>query len=196
MALLARTFRTVVGLPWSTFELVDRAMRWSAMPVMPEEPTSAIWAQDLFAPCSSKSCSYDDTTDSSGSELCDDEDDDEEEWSSSESEEELDGFSFEDDGDVEFWGDRWFWAPCQEDNELASEDVETTSYVMERLVDYVMPSMELDPDARVDSWVDKYGSSRPQIRFVTVPLSERTPMYNSSVFLLPSNSTGLFVAVL
>lgn len=212
MALLAGTFRTVVGLPWSTLELLDRALRWSAVSVELDEPTSEIWAEDLFTPCSTKrwlSWNDDDVTDSSGSEICDDEDEeeDEEEWSSSESEsdEELDGFSFGSDGDVDFWGDRWFWTPCLEDDELAAEsssnlidssDAETSTYVFETLVDYVMPSMDFNIDAAVDVWIDKYGSSRSLVRFVTMPLSESNVIDNSSAFVLPSTSTGLFVAVL
>ncbi|GMF11864.1 unnamed protein product [Phytophthora lilii] len=181
-------------------------MRWSAMPVMLEEASSEIWAEDLFAPCSTKcwlSCSNDDITDSSGSEICDDEDDDDEEWSSSDSDEEMDGFSFGSDGDVDFWGDQWFWSPCHDDDELAVQscsdmivlgDVETSSYVAERLVDYVMPSMDLSSD--VDSWIDKYGSSRSQVRFVNVPLSDPCAVDHSLAFVLPSTSRGLFVAVL
>ncbi|KAE9043590.1 hypothetical protein PR003_g3478 [Phytophthora rubi] len=199
MALLARTFRTVVGLPWSTFELLDRALRRSAEPTL-EDPTSEIWAQDLFAPCSTKcwlTCSNDDVTDSSGSEMCDDEDEDEEdEWTSSESEDELDGFSFADDGDVDFWGDRWLWTQSQEGDDLAvcsyvnsdASDVDTSSYVVERLVDYAMPSMDPDNDAAIDSWIEKYGSSRSQVRFVTLSISETS--------IIDSSSTGLFVAVL
>ncbi|KAF1783996.1 hypothetical protein GQ600_18287 [Phytophthora cactorum] len=113
MALLARTFRTIVGLPWRSFELLDQTLRWSAVPEKVEDPTSEIWAEDLFTPCSTKCLlstkySYDDDTDSSGfefnyeSDICDEEDD--EEWSCSESDEEVDGFSFRSDGDVDFWG--------------------------------------------------------------------------------------------
>jgi hypothetical protein len=36
MALLVRTFRAAVGLPWSTLELLDRARRWSAVPAVLE----------------------------------------------------------------------------------------------------------------------------------------------------------------
>ncbi|EGZ24732.1 hypothetical protein PHYSODRAFT_478286 [Phytophthora sojae] len=193
MALLARTFRTVVGLPWSTLALLDRAMRWSAEPeLLLEAATSEIWAEDLFAPCSTKCClsySNDDVTDSSGSEMCDEEDEDE--WTCSESEEELDGFSFAADGDVDFWGDRWFWIPCQDDEDFAAhscsdlidmKDAEQVTYVAERLVDYAMPTMDPNTDAAVDSWIDKYGSSRSQVRFVTMTIG--------------SSSTGLFVTVL
>ncbi|KAE9129591.1 hypothetical protein PF010_g4137 [Phytophthora fragariae] len=192
MALLARTFRTVVGLPWGTFELLDRALRRSAEPTR-EDPTSEIWAQDLFAPCSTKcwlSCSNEDVTDSSGSEMCDDEDeDDEDEWTSSESEDELDGFSFADDGVVDFWGDRWLWTLCQDADDLAvTSDVDTSSYVVDGVVDYAMPSMESNDDAAIDSWIEKYGSSRSQVRFVTMSIGETS--------IIDSSSTGLFVAVL
>ncbi|KAG7390118.1 hypothetical protein PHYPSEUDO_008821 [Phytophthora pseudosyringae] len=200
MALLARTFRTVAGLPWSTLELLDRAMRWSAVPEMTEEPTSDVWAEDLFAPRSSTKCwlstTYDDATDSSGSEICDDdeEEDDGDEWSSSESEEELEGFSFGIDDDVEFWGDRWFWSLDEKELTVSSLDLiidssdsETSSYVVERVVDYVMPSMDFNASDAVDTWIDKYGSSRSQVRFVTD---------NSPTFALPSTPTGLFVAAL
>ncbi|KAG6579810.1 uncharacterized protein IUM83_11512 [Phytophthora cinnamomi] len=208
MALVARTFRTVVGLPWSTLELLDRAMRWSAEPVMLEGPTSELWAEDLFAPCSSKcclDCTNDDITDSSGSEMYDDEEDEDDDgdWSSSESEEELDGFSFAGDGDVDFWGDRWFWTLWRENDDLVaqscsdlidSNSVEASSYVAERLVDYVMPSMDPYADAAIDSWIEKYGSSRSQVLFVEV--DEPRVIDSSPAFGLPRSSTGLFVAVL
>jgi hypothetical protein len=45
-----------------------------------EVPISEIWAEDLFAPCSTKcwlASANEDLTDSSGSEICDDEGDDE-----------------------------------------------------------------------------------------------------------------------
>ncbi|KAL3672442.1 hypothetical protein V7S43_003124 [Phytophthora oleae] len=186
MALLASTFRAVVGLPWSTLELLDRAMRWSAMSVALEEPTSERWAEDLFTPCSSKWLpNYDeDVTDSSGSEIYDDdEEEDDSDWSCSEDGEELEGFSFDYDGDVDFWGDRWFWS--LDDDELAV-DAEPSSYVVERLVNYAMPSMDFNTEA-VDVWIEKYGSSRSQVRFVTLSLSA-----DSST----TTSNGLFVAVL
>ncbi|KAK1934207.1 hypothetical protein P3T76_011410 [Phytophthora citrophthora] len=194
MALLASTFHVVVGLPWSTFELLDWALQWSAMPVAEEEPMSEMWAEDLFSPCSSKClANYDeDVTDSSGSEMYDDEveEEDDSDWSCSEDEEELKGFSFDYDGDVDFWGDRWFWS--LDDNELVA-DAETSSYVMERFVDYVMPSMDFNTE-EVDVWIEKYGSSRSQVRFVTLPLS----VDSSAAFDLPTTCTsiGLFVAVL
>ncbi|POM67396.1 Hypothetical protein PHPALM_16617, partial [Phytophthora palmivora] len=156
MALLARTFRKVVELPWSTLELLDWALQWSVMPVILEDPTSEIWAEDLFTPCSTKcliSCSIDDFTDCSGSEICDDELDDDEEWSCSDSEEEIDGFNFVDDGDVDFWGDRWLWheddvVVVQSYSDFGDLDgVETTNYIMEKLVDYAMPSMIFNVEA-------------------------------------------------
>ncbi|KAG2782416.1 hypothetical protein JG687_00000911 [Phytophthora cactorum] len=209
MALLARTFRTIVGLPWRSFELLDQTLRWSAVPEKVEDPTSEIWAEDLFTPCSTKCLlstkySYDDDTDSSGfefnyeSDICDEEDD--EEWSCSESDEEVDGFSFRSDGDVDFWGDHWFWTTDYEDDDGSAElialvDVEMSNYVVERLVDYVMPTMSFSAEATIDVWIEKYGSSALQHRFVTVVLSEPSTM-DTSTFMIPSTSTGLFVAVL
>ncbi|KAI9990272.1 hypothetical protein PInf_002118 [Phytophthora infestans] len=212
MALLARTFRTIVGLPWRSFELLDQTVRWSAMPEMVGEPMSEIWAEDLYTPCSMKcwvstKFIYDDDTDSSGSEIsyesdiCDEEDD--EEWSYSESDEELDGFSFGSDGDVIYWGDRWFWTPpgCDDDESIdliVLGDPETSNYVVEKLVDYVMPTMDFSAEAAIDVWIEKYGSSASQVRFVTAPVVRKgTVPINTSLVSKPSNSSiGLFVAVL
>ncbi|ETM40257.1 hypothetical protein F442_14129 [Phytophthora nicotianae P10297] len=208
MALLARTFRTIVGLPWRSFDLLDQAMRWSAIPEIMEAPTSQKWADDLFTPCSTKcwlspKFSYDDDTDSSGSEISYESDlydeDDDEEWSCSENEEELDGLSFGGDGYVDCWGDRWFWNPGYDDEGgsdlMELSDAETSSYVVERLVDYVMPTMAFSTEAAIDVWIEKYGSSALQVRFLTVVLSEPTTI-DTSAYGLQCIKTGLFVAVL
>ncbi|GMF55190.1 unnamed protein product [Phytophthora fragariaefolia] len=206
VALLARTFRAVVGLPWSTLELLDRAMRWGSEPEVLEDSAAAIWAEDLFAPCSTKCWlppSNDDITDSSGSEKYDDEDEGDE-WTCSESEEELDGFGFVGDRDIDIWGDRWFWTPCQSEDEveiMSSIDTmdvdnsDTSSYNAERMVDYVMPSMDPATDAAIESWIEKYGSSRLCVRFVAMPMGEPRTI-DAFAFVLPSSSSGLFVAVL
>lgn len=186
MTLLVSTFRAVMGIPWSTFELLDRAMQWRAVSVEQEEPMFEMWAEDLFP--SKTLIEYDEeVTDSSGSEFYDDEveEEDDSDWSCSEDEEDMEGFSFDYDGDVDFWGDRWFWSL---DDELVA-DTETSSYVVERFADYVMPSMDFHTEG-IDAWIEKYGSSRSQVRFVTLSLS-----VDSSADL-PTTSIGLFVTVL
>jgi hypothetical protein len=96
------------------------------------------------------------------------------------------------DDEVAFWGDRWFWTSGLEDDD-GEADVKISSYAVERLVDYAMPSMAPNTDAAADAWIDKYGSSRSQVRFVTMA---RTESSENIAFIPPSTSTGLFVAVL
>lgn len=191
MALLVRTFRTVVEMPNSTLSFLDWAWRWSAPPEL-MEPMATMWADDLFPPCSTKSlesCDAEDLTDSSGSEIDEDEWSSDEEWDS-DSDDEWSGFSFEGDGHVEFWGDRWLWT-LSSDDELAVQNEPEPSRYEATLVSYAMPSMELFSDSGIDSWIDKYGSSRTFFRVVRA-----TPASDNGDVESPPSSTGIFVAVL
>ncbi|RLN93385.1 hypothetical protein BBJ28_00014653 [Nothophytophthora sp. Chile5] len=199
---------TVVTVPWSSLKLLELAIRWSASMAEASEPKSSppLWADDLF-PATKKdwgpSCSCEDLTDGSDSEIFGgDEDDDD--WSSEE-EEDLDGFSVGSDGFVDFWGDRWLWKLNTDDDESQGgekaglqhgEVAGWSSYSAQRLASYMMPSMDLNTNGAVDVWVDRYGSSGFQFHYVTTAAHQLDACDDlAAVELLPSPS-GHFIVTL
>ncbi|TDH70564.1 hypothetical protein CCR75_001156 [Bremia lactucae] len=204
MALVASTFRRVVELPWNTLYFLHRAMQWNVTPpILIEVEKPGIWGYDLYTPCSTKD-DYDDDTDVSVSYLNDGSDtEDEDEWSCSGSEAESDGFAFGRVDNVELWGDRWFWTIDHDDDTRSCSDlndnldINTAIYIVEKPVDYVMPTMDYNDyssEAAIDIWIEKYGASRCQVHFVTVALDEPTSQdaFQSTCGI----SQRLFIAVL
>ncbi|EGZ24731.1 hypothetical protein PHYSODRAFT_464599, partial [Phytophthora sojae] len=141
-------------------------------------------------------------------------------WSSDEVS--LDGYSDDEDADDDddtssmyaYQGERWYWTPPSSTNSVQSyeDKYETASqrsadldeFGLERADEhyrrptmYAMPSIDFGSDGVVDSWVDRYGSSRSDFTYVaTVPDAIDTDEAQEPRHELPPHLAGFYIPVL
>ncbi|ETN04940.1 hypothetical protein PPTG_14674 [Phytophthora nicotianae INRA-310] len=169
-------------MPWSVLKHVEQTLLWS----VPPEPTGPQWADDVFTAAKIStvlSSIEDELTDSCSSGVfSSDEDAD---WSSDEVS--LDGDSDDEDEMYAYQGERWYWTPPSSLNSVQSfeekyESLSQRSADLEefglergdehyrRPTMYAMPSIDFASGGVVDSWVDRYGSSKDDFTYVaTLP---------------------------
>ncbi|KAL4160747.1 hypothetical protein PRNP1_001309 [Phytophthora ramorum] len=197
---------TVTTMPWSVLKHMEQTLLWSA----PPEAKGPKWADDVFTASKADSilASIDDElTDSCSSGVFSgDEDAD---WSSDEVS--LDGYSDDEDTRVSYAyeGERWLWSPPSSTNSVDSyeDKYETASQRSADLDEfglehgdehyrrptmYAMPSIDFGADGIVDSWVDRYGSSKSDFTYVaTVPEVEAQQTHT-----LPPQLAGFYIPLL
>ncbi|CEG46460.1 uncharacterized protein PHALS_02860 [Plasmopara halstedii] len=213
MPLFGITFEAVLSLPWITLGYLKQLMQWIKCSMNIKESNSDISADDILKSTSTRDVpsidhvdylNNSETESSCISDSCE-EDEDDVELSYNASELELNKLCLAGNNDVIIGEDRWFWTSRHEvDSFLAQNcsefvdlnDDKASTLNVERLVDYVMPSMDMNSEAAIDVWVEKYGASKFEFRYVSTPVSESSTVdscWSSSV--TPSIS-GSFVAVL
>ncbi|ETI40275.1 hypothetical protein F441_14184 [Phytophthora nicotianae CJ01A1] len=179
---IQRAVDAVTTMPWSVLKHVEQTLLWS----VPPEPTGPQWADDVFTAAKIStvlSSIEDELTDSCSSGVfSSDEDAD---WSSDEVS--LDGDSDDEDEMYAYQGERWYWTPPSSLNSVQSfeekyESLSQRSADLEefglergdehyrRPTMYAMPSIDFASGGVVDSWVDRYGSSKDDFTYVaTLP---------------------------
>lgn len=203
---IRRLFDTVAAMPWSALKSVEETLLWS----VPPEPKGPKWADDVFTPCKAMSMPLlleapshdegDELTDSCSSTYSSDEE--VAEWSSDDGLDE----SWMDDGDeYAYAGERWYWSPPpsstrsdaswqEEKYETASQrsadldelELEHADEHYRRPTMYAMPSMDF---GAVDSWVDRYGSSRSDVAYVATLKCELSEAFQP----LPPSTNGFYI---
>ncbi|GMF11863.1 unnamed protein product [Phytophthora lilii] len=212
---IRRMVDTVTTMPWSVLKQMEQTLLWS----VPPEPKGPKWADDVFtakkvvAMSAVLACIEDELTDSCSSGLfSSDEDAD---WSSDEVS--LDGYSDDEEtsscASYAYQGERWYWSPPSSTNSVQSyeEKYETASQRSADLDEfglehgdehyrrptmYAMPSIDFGTDGVVDTWVDRYGSSKADFTYVaTVPESDsdEEPQQPRA---LPPHLAGFYIPVL
>ncbi|KAL3672443.1 hypothetical protein V7S43_003125 [Phytophthora oleae] len=203
---IQRMVDTVTTMPWSVLKHMEQTLLWS----VPPEPKGPTWADDVFTASKTVSistvlsCIEDELTDSCSSGVfSSDEDAD---WSDDE-------VSLSDDEDdvYAYQGERWYWTPPSSTNSVQSfeEKYETASQRSADLDEfglehgdehyrrptmYAMPSIDFSAGGVVDSWVDRFGSSKADFTYVaTVPDCSSDDKEQE---VLPPPLAGFYIPVL
>ncbi|KAE9043589.1 hypothetical protein PR003_g3477 [Phytophthora rubi] len=206
---------TVTTMPWSVLKHMEQTLLWS----VPPEPKGPKWADDVFTATKGVSisavlaCMEDELTDSCSSGVFSS--DEGADWSSDEVS--LDGYSDDEDAEdissCNYQGERWIWTPPSSTNSARSyEDKYETinqrcadldEFALERGDDhhrrptmYAMPSIDFGADGVVDSWVDRYGSSRSDFTYVATVPELNSDDESQELRALPPHLAGFYIPVL
>jgi hypothetical protein len=209
-----RMVDAVTTMPWNVLKHMEQTLLWS----VPPEPKGPKWADDVFTSSKGVSisavlaCIEDELTDSCSSGLfSSDEDAD---WSSDDVS--LDGYSDDESDDrsvsCAYEGERWYWSPppsstnsvhsYEDKYETASQrSADLDEFGLEhgdehyrRPTMYAMPSIDFN-DGVVDSWVDRYGSSKADFTYVAM-LPDCSSDEEFQPRALPPQLAGFYIPVL